>query len=331
MQTVPPGITTRRSFDATAADTAAAVGNVGVEVVATVTMILWVEATCGSLITPYFEDGEASVGFRVALDHTGPAFAGRPVEVSAEVTAVRGHKVTFAVRLEQGGHEVMAGEHVRAIVNLDRLLGGQAQARDVVERPAITFWFDVHSPWSYLVSTRIGALARKHHATVIWKPLHLANLMDQVDGMRPMEQSFARVVWYEQDVIDRMGQHGLAYDPHPDYPLRPSRALRACAYAAEQGRADAFVQAVMRGYWAEKRDISDLNVLQAMADQSDLGPRPIAEIAEDLLYKKAIADNTAEAVTSGLFGVPSMHFDGKLFFGADHLDLLESALARWKS
>ena len=330
MQTVPPGITTRRSFDATADDTAAAIGNVGVEVVATVAMILWVEVTCGSLITPYFEDGEGSVGFRVALDHSGPAFAGRPVEISAEVTAVRGRKVTFAVRLEQDGREVMVGEHIRAIVNLDRLMNGQATARDVVERPAITFWFDVHSPWAYLASTRIGALARKHHAQVIWKPLHLANLMDQIDGMRPMEQSAARIAWYEQDVVDRMAQHGLAYDPQADYPLRPSRALRAFVYAAEQGRADAFVQAVMRGYWAEQRDISDLAFLQAMADQSGLGPRLIAEIVEDPAYKKAIADNTAQAAASDLFGVPSMQFNGKLFFGADHLDLLESALARWK-
>lgn len=330
MLNVPTGITTRRSFDATAADTAAAVGNVGVEVVATVTMILWVEATCGSLITPCFEDGEGSVGFRVAVDHTGPAFAGRPVDVFAEVTAVPGRKVTFAVRLEQDGREVMVGEHVRAIVDLERLLDGKAAARDVTERPPVTFWFDVHSPWAYLASTRIGALTRRYHAPLIWKPLHLANLMDQIEGMRPMEQSPARIAWYEQDVVDRMSQHGLAYDPHPEYPLRPSRALRACVYAAEQGRADAFVQAVMRGYWAEQHDISDPVVLQAMADQSGVGPRPIAEIVEDPVYKKTIVDNTAAAVAQGLFGVPSMQFEGKLYFGADHLDLLETALARWK-
>ena len=333
MLDVPLGITTRRTFDPEAKDTAAAVGNVGVEVVATVTMILWVEATCGALITPYFEEGEGSVGFRVAVDHTGPAFAGSPVQVSAEVTAVRGRKVTFAVRLEQDGREVMAGDHVRAIVDLARLLDGKAAARAVTPRPEIAFWFDVHSPWSYLASTRIGALARKHHAPLVWKPIHLANLMDRVGGMRPLEQSPARVAWYEQDVIDRMAQHGLAYDPHPDYPLRPSRALRACIYGAElgRGRADAFVQAVMRAYWAQQRDISDLAVLQALADQTGVGPRPISEIAADPAYKQSVEENTEAAIEAGLFGVPAMTFDGKLYFGADHLDLLDEALARWKA
>jgi predicted thioesterase len=83
MRQVPIGITRRESFGAGPGDTAAAVGNTGVEAIATVAMILWVEATCGRLLQPYAEEREATVGVRVALDHMGPAFAGRPVDVLA--------------------------------------------------------------------------------------------------------------------------------------------------------------------------------------------------------------------------------------------------------
>ena len=68
-------------------------------------MILWIEATCGELMVPYLESGEAGVGTRVAVDHTGPAFAGRPVEVHARVSGVEGRRAAFAVRLEQDGRE----------------------------------------------------------------------------------------------------------------------------------------------------------------------------------------------------------------------------------
>ena len=341
MRAIPYGITATNRFDPTARDTAAAVGNVGVEAVATIALILWIEATCGELMAPYLEAGEAGVGFRVAVDHTGPAFAGRPVEVHARVSGAEGRKVTFAVRLAQDGREVMIGEHVRAVVDLARFLGGWTEgagstakppARPAVEpaaKPPVTFFFDVHSPWSYLASTQIGPLARRHNAPIDWRPIHLANLMDRIGGMRPLEQTPARVAWYEQDIADRMAQHGLAYDPHPEYPLRPSRALRACIYAAEQSRADAFVRAVMRGYWFEKKDISDLAALQAMADEVGLGPRPIAGIVEDESYKAAVARNTDDAIARGVFGVPSFLFDGKLFFGSDRMDLLDAALGRW--
>ena len=346
MRTVPRDIAITKHFHPTTRDTAAAVGNAGVEAVATVALILWVEATCGELMTPYFEEGEAGVGIRVAVDHTGPAFAGRPVEVHAAVSGVAGRKVAFAVRLEQDGREVMTGEHVRAVVDLARFLDGRAvragrgespaavaprePPAEAPARPVVTFFFDVHSPWSYLASTLIGPLALRHGATIVWRPVHLANLMDRIGGMRPLEQTPARVAWYRQDIADRMARHGLAYDPHPGYPLRPSRALRSCVYAAERGCADAFTRAVMRGYWFEKRDISDLAVLQSMADDAGLGPRSVAEIVEDGRYKAAVVANTDAAVARGVFGVPSFLFDGKLFFGSDRMDLLDAALGRWR-
>ena len=348
MRTVPRGISVTKRFDPTPRDTAAAVGNAGVEAVATVALILWIEATCGELMAPYFDAGEAGVGIRVAVDHRGPAFAGLPVEVHARVSGVAGRKVGFEVRLEQDGREVMTGEHVRAVVDLARFLDSpRGGARPPSEsaavppsklsseasteppaRPSVTFFFDVHSPWSYLASALIGPLARRHDVPILWRPVHLANLMDRVDGMRPLEQNPARVAWYRQDLADRMAQHGLAYDPHPDYPLRPSRALRACVYAAERGCADAFVRAVMRGYWSEKRDISDLAVLQAMADEVGLGPRPVADIVADERYKAAVVENTDDAIASGVFGVPSFILEGKLFFGGDRMDQLDAALGR---
>ena len=333
MRTVPCGITATNRFDPTPEDTAASVGNVGVEAVATVVLVLWIEATCGEMLVPYLDTGEAGVGCRVAVDHTGPAFVDRPVEVQARITEVRGRKVGFAVVLEQDGREVMTGEHVRAVVDLARFqggrAGGEAPAAAGPARPPVTFFFDVHSPWSYLASVLIGPLARRHRAPIVWRPIHLANLMDRIGGLRPLEQTQARVAWYTQDIADRMAQHGLAYDPHPDYPLRPSRALRSCVYAAERGCADAFVRTVMRGYWCEKKDISDLAVLQAMADDVGLGPVPIAAVVADERYKAAVAGNTDDAIAAGVFGVPSFLFDGKLFFGTDRMDLLDAALGRW--
>ena len=111
--------------------------------------------------------------------------------------------------------------------------------------------------------------------------------------------------------------------------LPRERALRSCVYAAEEGRADAFVQALMRGYWFEKKDISDITVLQRMADAAGLGPRRVAEIVGDERYKAAVCANTDDAVACGVFGVPSFLFDGKLFFGSDRMDLLDAAVGAW--
>ena len=84
----------------------------------------------------------------------------------------------------------------------------------------------------------------------------------------------------------------------------------------------------MRSYWVEKKDISDLAVLQAIADAVGLGSRPVVEVVGDASIKAAVARNTDDAVARGVFGVPSFLFDGKLFFGSDRMDLLDLALGR---
>ena len=195
----------------------------------------------------------------------------------------------------------------------------------------VTFWFDVHSPWCYLASHFIGDVGRRHDVAVNWRPLHLANLITTIGGMQPLEQSEARVAWYRQDLADHADLHGLPLRQHPDYPLRPSRAQRAAIYAAEQGLAEPFVTTVMSGYWADGADISDLGVLQDFADETGLGPRPVAHIVEDPTYKAALETNTSEAVVSGVFGVPSFEVGGKLFFGIDRVFLLERHLDRLRA
>ncbi len=325
-----PGQGITRSFLPDRCDTADAVGNAGVKVVATVTMILWIEDVCGDLIADCLEAGESSVGFRVAVDHVAPAHVGRPVEINVRVRETQGRKVSFTVETRQDGRTVMTGEHTRVVVDLARFLHADpgSDSSDDRESPNITFYFDVHSPWSYLASYRIGRIGRMHGIDVRWRPVHLANLIERIDGMRPLEQSPARVAWYMQDVVDQMSVHGLPYDPHPDYPLRPSRALRVCVFAAKHGCEERFVKRVMRGYWAEKEDISGITVLQMMAEQSGMNGCSVERIVNDDVYKNAVITNTNEAIESGAFGVPTFIYGDKVYFGCDRIDLLDRDLGR---
>lgn len=328
MRHLTTGLSRTQLFTPDAGDTAAAVGNAGVDVAATVTLILWMEEVCGDLLHPALEAGEASVGARVAVDHTGPARTARPVTVEARVAAVEGRRITFAVAARQDGREVMTGEHHRVVVSLARFLDGDGDSRSTpAAGERVSFWFDVISPWSYLASLTIGRLARRRGVGVDWRPLHLGNLMTAVDGMRPMEQNPRRRAWYLQDIEDRMAAAGLPYRPHAEQPMRPSRALRCMAHAADLSLAEPFVAQVMRAYWAEGADITDPDVLQEMADRVGLGPRSMADIAADPHYREVIAANTREAAEAGLFGVPAFIFRDKLYFGSDRMDMLDAAMA----
>lgn len=192
----------------------------------------------------------------------------------------------------------------------------------------LTFWFDVHSPWCYLAAPRIAALARKHDCDLLWRPLHLPNLLNTINGVKPLEATPARVAWFQQDILDFAELHSVPLRYHPRYPLRNSRALRACLLAADEGKAETFVIRVLTGYWAEEADITDLDQLAVWAQACGLDADAVRDAAVSEWFKARIESNTQEAMGRGVFGVPTVDTGTKLYFGNDRLDLLDHHLSR---
>lgn len=332
MKVVLPG--TRASFQQVPGQKhlASAVGNTGVEAVATSWLIVFLEDASDRVVKHAYEDQEATVGVSVDVEHRGMAWAGTAVDCHAELIRVDGKRLEFAVRAEQQGREIMTGKHQRHVVNLARFENRKPASRhDKPVKPAtvsLDFWFDIHSPWCYLASLRIGDIARRRHAELNWRPLHLPRLSEQISGRKPLEENPAFVEWYRQDLLDCAALQNVDIVYHPGYPLRNNRALRACAWAAEQGEAQSFVQVLMRAYWSDQRDISDAGVLQSLAAEVGLDKEAIPAVIVADRYKQLIENNTREAISKGVFGVPTVAVGGKLFFGNDRLELLERYLSR---
>lgn len=122
MKNLAPGTRHRRTLTPPATDTAAALGNTGVEVISTPAIISYLEMTSHLLIAPLFEDGEASVGTEVCVRHHAAAVPGIEMECEAEVEEIKGRRIRFRVAARQSGALIMSGHHERAVVNLARFL-----------------------------------------------------------------------------------------------------------------------------------------------------------------------------------------------------------------
>ncbi|HZB93255.1 MAG TPA: hotdog domain-containing protein [Stellaceae bacterium] len=128
MKSVPLGLSHRHELVPDASQTAAAVGNVGVEVVGTPFLVGYFEIAAHAAILPYCEAGEVTVGTRIEVDHLAAALPGRRVVADARVVAVDGRRILFEVEVRQGERLLMKGHHGRAIVHLERLLARAAGA-----------------------------------------------------------------------------------------------------------------------------------------------------------------------------------------------------------
>lgn len=318
---------------------ASAIGNDGVDVVSSPWLVGLLEEASHRVVRDLFDPGEGSVGVRLDLSHSAAALPGREVTAHARLAAIEGRRLRFEVEAFQGKVRLMHGVHERLLVDLARFMttvrGAAGVAIDVpadrevpTERSPVEFYFDFHSPWCWFASLRIEALAARVNRRVDWRPVHLARLIETIDGRRPLDANAAFVAWFKQDMQDTARQLGLTLRYHPRFPLRPVRALRASVHAAQRGRAGPFVQAVMRVYWSEEGDIEDPDLLAALGARCGLVAQDVRAALADEGCKRAVDENTAQAIARGAFGAPTFFCEGRLFWGNDRMDRLESWAAQ---
>ena len=91
-------------------------------VFATPVMIMVMENAALNAIRAYLDPGESAVGTAVNIRHLAATPAGRVVRGEAEVTRVDGRQIDFDVRAIEGGKQVGAGSHSRAIIDLAKFV-----------------------------------------------------------------------------------------------------------------------------------------------------------------------------------------------------------------
>ena len=186
----------------------------------------------------------------------------------------------------------------------------------------LTFWFDPISPFAQLAFERLPEALAGLSYSVNYRPILFAGLL-KVWGQKGPAEIEPKRAWTFRHVHWLAAQHGIAIDTpaqHPFNPLALLRLLVACAPVGGTPNRRA-CEAVLRHVWQGGGDANDAARLAALTEE--LAP-PLA--ASDERVKQALKESTAEAIARGLFGVPTVEVDGRLFWGLDALPMLAGYL-----
>jgi fluoroacetyl-CoA thioesterase len=103
-------------------DTAEALGSGSLPVLGTPRLLAWCEAATCAALAPALENGQTSVGTRIALEHTAPSGVGATIQVTASAVHVDGKLVRFSVAARQDGKLVGSGEVTRVVVDAEKFI-----------------------------------------------------------------------------------------------------------------------------------------------------------------------------------------------------------------
>jgi 2-hydroxychromene-2-carboxylate isomerase len=195
----------------------------------------------------------------------------------------------------------------------------------------IDFWFDPISPFAYLAFEKLPQTLQGLSYAVRYRPVLFAALLKHHGQLGPAEiapkrdWTFRHIAWAAQ-------HQGIPLQMPAAHPFNPLPLLRLAAAAAQGGACNRYMaERIFHWVWRSGNDAGDAVRVQALARELQAERQAWDGVAaKDPTsdeVKAQLKANTDEAITLGLFGVPSMVADGKVFWGLDALPMLRAYLS----
>jgi 2-hydroxychromene-2-carboxylate isomerase len=192
--------------------------------------------------------------------------------------------------------------------------------------PALDFWFDFASTYSYLSAVRIRPLAAAAGVMVRFRPFLLGPLFKSRGWTNSPFVLYAdkgRYMWRDLERLAAdLGLPFRRFDPFPQNSLLPARVA---LNGLDQGWGEEFCVAVFRAQCEQGRRIDAAATLADILAGLNLDAPAVLAAAQSDAHKGRLRAQTEEAQTRGIFGAPTfLTDDGEMFWGNDRL---EQALA----
>ena len=186
----------------------------------------------------------------------------------------------------------------------------------------LDFYFDFTSPYSYLAYQEVKK-ALEEGVNINFKPILLGALFKEIGqaGVPMFSAHPHKAAYYLQDMQDWADARASSFIFNSNFPLKTVNALRAALLEPSA------IGPIFHAAWGENLNISDDQVLESVIDKAGLKGHEILVQCQSIDIKEKLKNQTFEALSLGVFGVPFFSFDSQLIFGQDRIGWLKYELA----
>lgn len=191
-----------------------------------------------------------------------------------------------------------------------------------MSKKKLIVYSDFICPFCYIGKVNAERLQADHPELEIeWREFEL-HPEGQPDPLSPyMQQAQAAVVQLAQ-------QYGIEMKPEvlTQVTSASRKALLGLEYAREQGREEAYRNAVFQAYWIEGHNIDDIDVLAGIAADAGLDEQAFRAAIESGAYLPRLQEAMEDAQQQGIRGVPTYISGSYMMAGAQPVDKLRQLI-----
>lgn len=197
-------------------------------------------------------------------------------------------------------------------------------------KPPIDFYFDFSSPYSYIASEWIEALAARHGRTVRWHAILLGATFQAAELKSPVSHPLKRD-YSLRDFRRSARFEGVPYVQPDEFPIPTLQAARVFWWLNDShgaAAAAAWARSGLRAYFTRGVMLSQASALKVLAADSGIDAAGAEAAWGDAQWKARLKRANDEAIAAGVFGAPFFFVDGEPFWGNDRKPQIERWLAR---
>ena len=198
----------------------------------------------------------------------------------------------------------------------------------VLKWPGPSFYsqLDYLSSNAYLAWAELPQLADRHAVTINPVPVLFAGLLEASGQLGPAEVP-AKSFWMVKNNARKAMLLGVPLNPPAFHPFNPLLALRVSSLSLAPAVRRALIDAIFQAVWVRGLHVSEPAVVERVADEIGLRGGDLVAEAGRPESKARLRQQTDDAITRGVFGVPSMAVGDEIFWGYDDFPHLELFLA----
>ena len=192
----------------------------------------------------------------------------------------------------------------------------------------VEFFFDFGSPYTYLAYHELRRIAAKRGAQIVWRPILLGGVFQATGNHSPAEIP-AKAKHLDVDMQRWAQAYGVPFTMNPHFPINTLALMRGAVAMQQHGEEEfqRYLAAMFSAMFEKPRNLNNPMEIGAVLAEAGFDPMECMQAIQDTAVKDALKVATAEAVTRGVFGVPTFFVGEEMYWGQDRLHFVDAALA----